>query len=98
MRGEAVATALSFELHAAEATITTTITPAGDGVGLTVRIRDEDGGALADQRVFLRRHGRSLYSARTDADGLLRMPGVERGVYEVACPGVGATFRLDLRE
>lgn len=98
MRGEAVASALSFELHAAAATITTTIAPAGDGVGLTLRIVDEHGAALADQRVFLRRHGRSLYSARTDGDGILRMPGVERGVYEVACPGIGAAFRLDLHE
>jgi hypothetical protein len=96
--GAAASSALSFELHAAEATITTTIAPAGDSVGLSVRIVDEDGEPLAEQRVYLRRHGRSLYSARTDADGRLRMPGVERGVYEVACPGIGTSFRLDLRE
>jgi len=98
MRNAAAGAALSFELHAAEATITTTITPAGDGVGLSLRIVDDDGEPLAEQRVYLRRHGRSLYSARTDADGRLRMPGVERGVYEVACPGIGTSFRLDLRE
>jgi hypothetical protein len=98
VRGGAVASAMSFKLHAPEATITTTIEPAGDGVGLTVRIESEDGDALADQRVFLRRHGRSLYSARTGGDGSLRMPGVERGVYEVACPGIATFFRLDLRE
>ncbi len=96
--GAAAGSALSFELHAAEATITTTIAPAGDSVGLSVRIVDEDGEPLAEQRIYLRRHGRSLYSARTDADGRLRMPGVERGVYEVACPGIGTSFRLDLRD
>lgn len=97
MRSSGGSAALSFELHAAEATITTTIVPAGDGVGLSLRIVDEDGEPLAEQRVYLRRHGRSLYSARTDAGGRLRMPGVERGVYEVACPGIGTSFRLDLR-
>jgi hypothetical protein len=47
--------------------------------------------------VHLRRQGRALYSARTDADGTLRLPGIERGVYEVACPGLATAFRLDLR-
>lgn len=99
LRGDAPAAgALSFKLHAPDAVISATVSSAGDGVGLTLRIEDADGVARPDERVFLRRHGRSLYSARTGPDGVLRMPGVERGVYEVACPGVGTTFRLDLRE
>jgi hypothetical protein len=53
--------------------------------------------ALGGQRVFLRRHGRSIYSARTDAMGALTMPGMKPGVYEVSCPGIGTSFRLDLR-
>ena len=97
MRGDAPASALSFKLHATDAIITTTVVPAGDSVGLTVVIEDDGGTAIADQRVFLRRQGRSVYSARTDAGGMLRVPGLERGVYEVACPGVGTAFLLDLR-
>lgn len=98
MRSSEAASALSFKLNALDATITTTIAPEGEGVGLQLRIEDSAGAPLGDQRVYLRHHGRSLYSARTGADGTLRMPGVERGVYEVACPGIGASFRLDLRE
>ena len=88
---------LSFRLSAESALITATVVAAGEGVGLTLAIEDDAGGVLADQRVFFRRHGRSIYSARTDATGTLRVPSLERGVYEVSCPGVGTTFRLDLR-
>jgi hypothetical protein len=47
--------------------------------------------------VSLRRHGRTIYSARTDAAGALEMPRIDPGVYEVSCPGIGTSFRLDLR-
>jgi anti-sigma factor RsiW len=98
MRGSATAAgALSFTLRAPAATITATIEPADESVGLVLRIDDLAGAGLAGERVFLRRHGRSIFSARTGDDGALRLPGVERGVYEVACPGIGTAFRLDLR-
>lgn len=87
----------SFTLHGPEATIIASIAAAGDAVGLTLRIQTDDGAPLADQRVFLRHRGRSLYSARTGEDGLLRMPGIEHGVYEVDCPGIATSFQLDLR-
>lgn len=89
--------ARSFTLHGPGATIVASIAAAGDSVGLTLRLEAEDGEPLADQRVFLRRHGRSLYSARTGVDGVLRMPGIEHGVYEVDCPGIATAFQLDLR-
>ena len=87
----------SFTLHGPDATIVASIAAEGDAVGLTLRLEGEDGAPLADQRVFLRHRGRSLYSARTGADGLLRMPGIEHGVYEVDCPGIATAFQLDLR-
>lgn len=96
-RAASEAKALCFRLQGSSALITATLVPAGDGVGLTLAIEDDAGGMLADQRVFFRRHGRSIYSARTDQTGSLRVPSLERGVYEVSCPGVGTTFRLDLR-
>ena len=87
----------TFTLHGPDATIVASIAGERDGVGLTLRLEGEDGEPLADQRVFLRRHGRSLYSARTGVDGVLRMPGIEHGVYEVDCPGIATAFQLDLR-
>ena len=87
----------TFTLHGPDATIVASIAGERDGVGLTLRLEGEDGEPLADQRVFLRRHGRSLYSARTGLDGMLRMPGIEHGVYEVDCPGIATAFQLDLR-
>jgi hypothetical protein len=93
----AAATARSFTLHGPDAIIVAEIAAAADGVGLTLRLEDDEGAPLPQERVFLRRHGRSLYSARTDADGVLRMPGIEHGVYEVDCPGIATSFQLDLR-
>jgi anti-sigma factor RsiW len=95
--GGAATEARSFTLHGPDATIVASIEGAGDGVGLTLRLEGDGGEPLADQRVFLRRHGRSLYSARTGPDGVLRMPGIEHGVYEVDCPGIATAFQLDLR-
>lgn len=95
--GTAAGSTRSFTLHGPDATIVASIAAAGDAVGLTLRLEGDDGAPLADQRVFLRHRGRSLYSARTGADGLLRMPGIEHGVYEVDCPGIATSFQLDLR-
>jgi hypothetical protein len=66
-------------------------------VGLTLTLTSEAGEALAGQRVFVRRQGRSIISARTDDAGELQVQRIETGVYEVSCPGIGTSFRLDLR-
>jgi len=88
---------LSFRIKAAEAEIRATIVAEGDAVALTLRFVDRSESTLAGQRVFLRQHGRSLFSARTDDGGELRLPRLERGIYEVSCPGIQTEFRLDLR-
>jgi len=67
------------------------------GIGLVLALEEASGERLADQRIFLRQRGRPIFSARTDAEGVLRTPGLERGVYEVSCPGISTSFRLDLR-
>ena len=97
MRSEAGSRELRFRLEAAAATVEISVMPTGDQVGLLLTIASDAGEVLADQRVFLRRHGRSIYSARTDGAGILRLPALERAVYEVACPGIATAFRLDLR-
>jgi len=89
--------AVSFRILAPEAKIHATVVTEGDAVGLSLTLLGSGDDALGGQRVFLRRHGRSIYSARTDAAGALEMPRLEPGVYEVACPGIGTSFRLDLR-
>jgi anti-sigma factor RsiW len=88
---------IAFRIRAPEAEVRGTIVTTEGTVGLTLTLRGTADDALGGQRVFLRRHGRSIYSARTDAAGALEMPRVEPGVYEVSCPGIGTSFRLDLR-
>jgi hypothetical protein len=88
---------VSFRLRAPEGQICATVFTEGAAVGLTLRLLGNGDDVLGGQRVFLRRHGRSIYSARTDAAGALTMPPIEPGVYEVPCPGIGTSFRLDLR-
>jgi anti-sigma factor RsiW len=91
------AASMGFRIRAPEAEVRGTIVTDDGTVGLTLTLLGKDEAALGGQRVFLRRHGRSIYSARTDASGSLAMPRIEPGVYEVSCPGIGTSFRLDLR-
>jgi anti-sigma factor RsiW len=86
-----------FRICAPGAEIHAAVVPAGDVVGLTLTLMSDAGDALAGQRVFVRRQGRSIFSARTDDAGALRVQRIEVGVYEVSCPGIGTSFRLDLR-
>ena len=88
---------LHFELRADETRIRTTVVPSGDAVSVTMVLADAAGAPLPAQRVSLQRHGRAVFSAHTDDAGQIALPVLERGVYEVSCPGVAAAFRLDLR-
>ena len=97
MRAGAEVATLQFELRADGACIRTTVVSAGDAVDVTIMVAGASGEPLPAHRVSLRRHGRALFSARTDADGRIVLPALERGVYEVSCPGVATAFRLDLR-
>ena len=97
VRAGAELATLQFELRADGACIRTTVVSAGDAVDVTIMVAGASGEPLPAHRVSLRRHGRALFSARTDADGRIVLPALERGVYEVSCPGVATAFRLDLR-
>ena len=97
VRASADVATLQFELRADGTRIRTTVVPAGDAVSVTMVFADTEGVPLPAQRVSLQRHGRAVFSARTDEDGQIALPTLERGVYEVSCPGVSAAFRLDLR-
>jgi len=88
---------LSVTLRAEDTEIRATIVPEDGGVGVTLLLVDREGAPLVGQRLYLRHEGRSIFSARTDGTGELRLPRLEPGVYEVAYPGVDAKFSLDLR-
>lgn len=88
---------VSFRIRAPEGQICATVVSEGAAVGVTLMLLGKTEDALGGQRVFLRRHGRSIYSARTDEGGALTMPRIEPGVYEIFCPGIATSFRLDLR-
>ena len=97
VRSTATADGIGFRIRAPEAEIRGTIITTDGTVGLTLTLVDGAAAALGGQRVFLRQRGRTIYSARTDAAGALEMPRIEPGVYEVSCPGIATSFRLDLR-
>jgi hypothetical protein len=98
LRTEARGQALRFRIRAPGADIDAAVVPTGESVAVTLVLRAEGGEPLANQRVFVRRHGRSIFSARTDENGELRTTGLEPGAYEVSCPGIQTEFRLDLRD
>jgi anti-sigma factor RsiW len=97
VRAPEAAEGIGFRIRAPEAEIRGTIVGDGGTIGLTLTLLGKAEEVLGGQRVFFRRKGRTIYSARTDAAGSLEMPRVESGVYEVSCPGIGTSFRLDLR-
>ncbi len=97
VRGDETTEAVRFRICAPGAEIHAAVVPSGEVVGLTLTLVNEAGEALTGQRVFVRRQGRSVFSARTDDAGALRVQRIEVGVYEVSCPGIGTSFRLDLR-
>lgn len=88
---------LDLHIKTDQAEIHTLIIQEGTGVTLNLTFCDSSQEMLTGQRVFLRQHGRSIFSARTDKNGVLRTPHLEPGVYEVSCPGMNTTFQLELR-
>ena len=96
-RAGETADGIAFRIRAPQAEIRGTIVTTDGAVGLTLTLLGTAEDVLGGQRVSLRRQGRTIYSARTDAAGALEMPRIDPGVYEVSCPGIGTSFRLDLR-
>lgn len=90
------AAALTIRLAAENGEIRATLVPEDGAVGVTLLLLGSEGAPLSGQRLYLRQHGSAIFSARTDASGELRLPRMEPGVYDVACPGIDTTFRLDL--
>lgn len=96
-RAEEGATALDLAINAGQTQIRATAVPEGDGVALKLTFLGAAREVLAGQRVFVRQQGRSIFSAKTDKNGVLRTPRLAPGTYKVACSGLDATFELELR-
>jgi hypothetical protein len=88
---------LSLTLKAERATIMLSAVPDGKGVALTMTLYDAGQQLLPSQRVFLRQNGKAIFSARTDKEGVLRIPHLSLGSYEITCSGIQTTFQVELR-
>jgi hypothetical protein len=89
--------ALNLRITTGQTGINATIVQDGERVALTMTLLGTGQDALAGQQVFLRRQGKSVFSAQTDSEGVLRTPRLKPGIYEVSCPGVQTTFQLEFR-
>ena len=88
---------LTLDIETEHAEIKANLIQEGERVAVRLTLLGAERDTLARQRVFLRQEGRSLFSAKTDHQGTLQMPPLAPGIYEVACPGIPATFELELR-
>jgi len=96
-RSEEGPSALNLRINTGQTAIGVTAVQEGEEVVIKMTFLGAEQEGLAGQRVFLRQHGRSIFSARTDGEGVLQVPRLEPGIYEVACPGIDTTFELELR-
>ena len=95
-RSEEVSTRLDLKLAAGQHTITLTVVPDGKGIALTLTLLGPQQESLAGQRMFLNQQGKSILSKKTDRQGVLRVPHLDPGIYEIACPGIEASFEVEL--
>ena len=95
-RSEEVSTRLDLKLTAGQHTITLTVVPDGEGIALTLTLLGPQQESLAGQRMFLNQQGKSILSKKTDRQGVLRVPHLDPGIYEIACPGIEASFEVEL--
>ena len=96
-RTDQTAAPLSLHIDTGHTAIKAVVSKEGEGVALRLTLLNPEQEGLSMQRIFLRQQGRSLFSAKTDREGTLRMPHLDPGTYEVACPGIPAAFQLELR-
>lgn len=95
-RSESAPTRLDLTLAAEQLSVSLTVIPDGNGVAVTLTLFDSQQQRLAGQRVFLNQHGKAMLSKKTDHQGILRVPHLDPGLYEIACPGKAAAFEVEL--
>lgn len=87
---------LDLKIQTGELEIYTSTFAEGPGVSLKMLMRRTTQEVFSGQRVFLRRDGRSIFSAKTDKQGVLQTPHLEPGTYEVTCAGGNVSFLIEL--
>jgi hypothetical protein len=95
-RSEDAPTRLDLKFIAGQHTIALTVLPDGKGIALTLTLLGSQQESLAGQRVFFNQQGKSILSKKTDQQGVLRVPHLAPGIYEIVCAGIAASFEVDL--
>jgi predicted anti-sigma-YlaC factor YlaD len=96
-RSEGSSSALSLRLNAGKNEIAVLAIPEETGVVVTLTLVGPERKPLVDHRVFFRQQSRAIFSAQTNQQGMLQVPRLEPGSYEVACDEIHTTFDLELR-
>ncbi len=91
------ATALGLRLDAGETEISVAAMPEQHGVVVKLTLIGAEQKALGGRRIFLRQRGRAVFSEQTDDQGVLFMPLLAPGTYEVSCHEIRTAFLLELR-
>jgi len=89
--------ALGLRLDAGENEISVAAVPEQDGVVVKLTLIGTEQKALGGRRIFLRQGGRAVFSEQTNDQGVLFMPLLAPGTYEVSCHEIRTTFLLELR-
>jgi hypothetical protein len=96
-RSEDAAAALRLELVVEQALLRIAIVREESGLALKILLLESTEQPLAGRRLYLRREGKVVFSAKTDKAGMLRIPRLQARLYELECPELGLTFQLELR-
>ena len=91
------ATALGLRLDAGEAEISVAAVPEQGGVMVKLTLIGTEQKALGGRRIFLRQGSRAVFSEQTNDQGVLFMPRLAPGTYEVSCHEIRTAFLLELR-
>ncbi len=95
-RSEEAPTRLDLKLIAGQHVVALTVIPDGKGVALTLTLLGPQPESLAGQRVSFNQQGKLILSKKTDRQGLLRVPHLDLGVYEIVCASMEASFEVEL--
>jgi anti-sigma factor RsiW len=95
--GAGQSSTLGLRLNAGEAEIAVAAAREQHGVVVKLTLIGTEQKALGGRRIFLRQRGLAIFSEQTDEQGVLLMPLLAPGTYEVSCHEIHTTFLLELR-
>jgi hypothetical protein len=89
--------ALGLRLDAGETEISVAAVPEQGGVMVKLTLIGTEQKALGGRRIFLRQGSSAVFSEQTNDQGVLFMPLLAPGTYEVSCHEIRTAFLLELR-